>query len=40
MVRFDLRPERLTLQGDRMTMVLERREDRWLVRQVHSSSPH
>jgi uncharacterized protein (TIGR02246 family) len=23
----------------RMTMVLERREDRWLVRQVHGSSP-
>ena len=24
----------------RMTMVLERRDDRWLVRQVHGSSPH
>ena len=24
----------------RMTMVLERREDHWLVRQVHGSSPH
>jgi uncharacterized protein (TIGR02246 family) len=24
----------------RMTMVLERREDRWLVKQVHGSSPH
>ena len=24
----------------RMTMVLERRADRWLVRQVHGSSPH
>ena len=24
----------------RMTMVLERRNDRWLVRQVHGSSPH
>jgi SnoaL-like domain len=24
----------------RMTMVLERREDAWLVRQVHGSSPH
>ncbi len=24
----------------RMTMVLERRGDRWLVRQVHGSSPH
>jgi uncharacterized protein (TIGR02246 family) len=24
----------------RMTMVLERRDDRWLLRQVHGSSPH
>jgi ketosteroid isomerase-like protein len=24
----------------RMTMVLERRGDRWLLRQVHGSSPH
>ena len=24
----------------RITMVLERRDDRWLVRQVHGSSPH
>jgi ketosteroid isomerase-like protein len=24
----------------RMTMVLERREGRWLLRQVHGSSPH
>ena len=24
----------------RMTMVLERREDRWLLMQVHGSSPH
>lgn len=24
----------------RMTMVLERRNDRWLVRQIHGSSPH
>jgi uncharacterized protein (TIGR02246 family) len=24
----------------RMTMVLERRDDRWLLRQAHGSSPH
>jgi uncharacterized protein (TIGR02246 family) len=32
--------DRLERHPYRMTMVLERREDRWLVRQVHGSSPH
>jgi uncharacterized protein (TIGR02246 family) len=32
--------ERVVQQPYRMTMVLERREGRWLVRQVHGSSPH
>lgn len=32
--------ERVAHHAYRMTMVLERREDRWLVRQVHGSSPH
>jgi uncharacterized protein (TIGR02246 family) len=31
---------RLEQHPYRMTMVLERRKDRWLVRQVHGSSPH
>ena len=31
--------ERVAHHPYRMTMVLERREDRWLVRQVHGSSP-
>jgi uncharacterized protein (TIGR02246 family) len=32
--------DRLERHSYRMTMVLERREARWLVRQVHGSSPH
>jgi uncharacterized protein (TIGR02246 family) len=32
--------ERVAQHRYRMTMVLERREGRWLVRQVHGSSPH
>jgi ketosteroid isomerase-like protein len=31
---------RLQLHPYRMTMVLERRGDRWVLRQVHGSSPH
>ncbi len=31
---------RLEQHPYRMTMVLERREGRWLLRQVHGSSPH
>ena len=31
---------RLERHPYRMTMVLERREDRWLLMQVHGSSPH
>jgi uncharacterized protein (TIGR02246 family) len=31
--------DRVAHHSYRMTMVLERREDRWLVRQVHGSSP-
>ena len=32
--------DRIEQHPYRMTMVLERRADRWLVRQVHGSSPH
>jgi len=32
--------DRVEQHAYRMTMVLERREDRWLLRQVHGSSPH
>jgi uncharacterized protein (TIGR02246 family) len=32
--------ERVVQHPYRMTMVFERREGRWLVRQVHGSSPH
>ena len=32
--------ERVAHHPYRMTPVLERREDHWLVRQVHGSSPH
>lgn len=32
--------DRLERHPYRMTMVLERHEDRWLVSQVHGSSPH
>jgi uncharacterized protein (TIGR02246 family) len=32
--------DRLERHPYRMTMVLERRENRWLLRQVHGSSPH
>ncbi len=32
--------ERVERHGYRMTMVLERQGDRWLLRQVHGSSPH
>jgi ketosteroid isomerase-like protein len=32
--------DRLEQHPYRMTMVLERREDRWLLTQVHGSSPH
>jgi ketosteroid isomerase-like protein len=32
--------ERVAHHPYRMTMVLERGEDGWLVRQVHGSSPH
>ena len=32
--------DRLELHPYRMTMVLEQRDNRWLVRQVHGSSPH
>ena len=32
--------ERREQHSYRMTMVLERREGRWLLRQVHGSSPH
>ena len=34
------REERVVQHPYRMTMVLERVEGRWLVRQVHGSSPH
>jgi ketosteroid isomerase-like protein len=32
--------DRIEQHPYRMTMVLERREDRWLLMQVHGSSPH
>jgi uncharacterized protein (TIGR02246 family) len=32
--------ERVERHGYRMTMVLEGQGDRWLLRQVHGSSPH
>jgi hypothetical protein len=34
------REDHVVRHAYRMTMVLERREGRWLLRQVHGSSPH